>query len=330
MIALLAAFILAAAQGTAPSPQACQASNSVRTTVAEIGRNHDRFLDRCVTVSGALIGIRIYDDRDGIYLTHRFGRDGNTPPTETHRSIGLDNQEIRNLQMRYPHEATITGRVDSCRRRSDRVVARGGIPFLGGYCHYSSGPTIIVDAWNITERSYERMTGENFRRRFGNIGFMPADWPSRPAVENLIAEFLQALRAGDRAKLSELHEARSSNEHDRSVLYALIEDRDSVFAQVRQMAAPQTAIFVHMAEDGSFLGREDTAISALACFCRSADCSDRWPISINDANNQAHRPYACTRIEPRDWTARKAAFNTPIRGSVLHEPARTAFRQPTR
>jgi hypothetical protein len=326
MIAFLAAFLAAASPASAP-PQPCTRRTAVHATVVEIGRNPARYLDRCVTVSGAFAGIRMYSGRDGLYLTQRFGADGNHIGANLAHRIGIDNQDMRDLRMRYPQSTIVTGRVDSCERRYQRIRAAGGIPFLGGYCHYESGPTIVVDAYEISGQRFERMTGEAARGRFGNLVAMPADWPTRAAVEAIAAEFLAALRGRDRAALTALHDIRdSANEHDRAMLYDLLDSQYSVFAQARAAAPAQTAIFVSAAADGTPFGRDSADPAAIVCFCRTSDCADRWPLTFNDANNAPGRPYACTKVEPRDWRPRRAGLSTPIAGGWLAEPAQTAFR----
>jgi hypothetical protein len=325
MIPFLAFFLAALPQPVPATPAPCSAREAIRTSVVEIGRHPERFVDRCVTVTGAYAGIRMYSGREGLYLAHRFGRDGNVAQANLAHRIGIDNQDMRNLRMRFPQRTTVTGRVDSCERRIARIRAAGGIPFLGGYCHYEGGPTIVVSAYDISEGRYERMTGEAARRRYGNLAPMPSDWPARAQVEAVAAEFLQALRAGDGPKLAALHETNGeTNEHGRALLFDLLHNPESVFAQARRAAPAQTAIFVSAAEDGTLLGRE--ARAATICFCRTADCGDRWPIAFNDADNDPSRPYACVHAEPRDDGPRRIVLNTPIGGGWLSEPSATAYR----
>ncbi|HWT13046.1 MAG TPA: hypothetical protein VN231_09870 [Allosphingosinicella sp.] len=324
MILFIAALAVAASAAPEAPGQPCSRDGAISATVAEIARDPDRFLDRCVTVTGALAGIRMYSGREGLYLAHRVGRNGNPVAANLAHRIGIDSQDLRELRMRYPQLTTVTGRVDSCERRSARIVAAGGIPFLGGYCHYEGGPTIVVDAYNLTEQRFERMIGEEARREFGNLAAMPPDWPHRPRVEAMATEFLGALRAGDRAKLSELHGIRGEeDEHDRALLFSLLEDRDSVFAEIRQASSPQSAVFVSAAEDGTPLAAPEGP-AALVCFCRGPDCAGRWPIAGNDANNEPRRPFACTRVEPSEEDALGATLRTPIGGGWVTEPAQSA------
>ncbi|HTU12617.1 MAG TPA: hypothetical protein VMG08_17130 [Allosphingosinicella sp.] len=315
------------------STESCTARQAARATVVEITSRPDHYYGRCVTVTGAYAGISMYSDGEGIYRASRFGPDGNPTAADREHRIGIDRQQLRNLGLRHPLRTTVTGRVDICARRQTRLEQqardRGQVPLimLAGYCHYHGGPTIVVDSFQITERTYERLSGEPARVAFGNLAPMPADWPQRAAVESLTADFLAALRAGDRAALAALHDERadSGNEHDRRMFYGLLEGEQSPFAPFRRAAPSQIAYFVG-ASAGAPLP-SDGAIAARVCFCRTVDCTNRWPISHSDADADPGRPYVCTAIEPRDWTPRRAGFSTPAIGrGWLPEPAATAHR----
>ena len=327
MIAFLAAAVASLSQAPAAHPPPpCTEREAIHTTVVEIRSHPARYLDRCVTVTGAFAGIRMYSGREGLYLAFRFGSDRNDTRANWAHLIGIDNQEMRNQRLRYPQRTTVTGRVDSCERRYARIEAAGGIPFLAGYCHYDGGPTIVVATYDISDTRYERMIGEEARRRYGNLVVMPANWLGRAQIEALAAEFLQALRTGDRPKLDLLHEIHDeSNEHDRALLSELLENPESVFAQLRRAPPTQTAFFALAAADGSPRGQDDGP-AATICFCRIGDCSGRWPISYNDANNDPERPYVCTHAEPRDYPPQPIVLNTPVGGGWVREPVATAYR----
>lgn len=336
ILPLLVLLAAAAPAGPAAMPtQPCTAREAVRANVVEITSRPDRYYGRCVTVTGPYAGITMYSGHEGIYRVNRYGPDGNPTAADRGHRIGIDRQQLRNLGLRHPLLTTVTGRVDICERRRARFEQQArdrgqpAIFMLGGYCHYHGGPTIVVHAFQITERSFERLSGEPGRRDLGNLAPMPADWPHRAAVEALTVDFLAALRAGDRPALAALHNIRpdSSNGHDRSRLYALLESTESPFAAFRRAAPAQTAWFVS-ASAGNPLAA-DAYVSGRVCFCRTADCTGRWPISASDADADPERPYVCVSIEPRDWTPRRAGFSTPTPGSGwLQEPAATAYRIP--
>lgn len=333
---ILSLLALLAAAPTAPAAwpnQPCTAGNAERATIVEIASRPDRYFGRCVTVSGALSGVALYDGREGLYRAFQYGADGNpTAADRTHR-IGIDSQQLRELRVRKPLASTVTGRVDNCaarQARAEQAEASRGAPAiisLGGYCHFNDGPTLVVSAFQITEQGYERLTGEAARRTFGNLVPMPAAWPQRAVIESLVADFLAAVRTGDRASLAALHDIRpaTTNESDREILSWLSDNQYSPFVQFRHAAPSQTAIFVS-ASDGVPLA-SDGRIAARACFCRAGDCTGRWPISTNDADSDEARPYVCTAIEARDWAPRHAGFRTQVRtNGWLAEPAASAFR----
>jgi hypothetical protein len=333
LLALLAAAAPAVPAAQVWPDQPCTARTAERATVVEITSRPDHYFGRCVTVTGPYAGITMFSDREGMYLVNRYGPDGNPTAADIGHRIGIDRQQLRNIGLRYPLQTTVTGRVDTCERRRARLEqdarARGEIPLflLSGYCHYYGGPTIVVDAFEITERSFERLSGESARRKYGNLAPMPADWQQRAVVETLTADFLAALRAGDRAALTALHDIRpnTTNEHDRAVLFDLLESLQSPFAAFRRTPPSQIAYFV--GASGGVPLPNDNYIAARVCFCRTADCTGRWPISNNDADADPDRPYVCTAVEPRDWSPRRAGFRTPVATSGwLREPVATAFR----
>lgn len=334
ILPLLASLAAAAPAAPAAWPsQPCTDREAQRATVVEITRRPEYYFRRCVTVTGPYAGITMFRGREGLYRAHRYGPGGNTSAADRGHQIGIDRQQLRDLGLRHPLRTTVTGRVDICERRHARLEQqardRGQLPLimLAGYCHYHGGPTIVVDAFQITEGSYERLTGESARRGYGNLAPMPADWPQRAAIESLTADFLAALRAGDRNALAGLHDFRpnTTQEDDRSLLRWLLEIPQSPFASLRREAPSQTAYFVG-ASGGAPIAC-DGHVAARVCFCRTADCTGRWPISSGDADADPERPYVCTAIEPRDWTPRGAGFNTPLpRPGWLPEPAVTAFR----
>ena len=314
-----------------PTPQ-CSAANSVQTTIAEIQRDANRFMNRCVQVSGLISGRTIYSGRDGIYLVSRSRSANNQARANFEHRLGIDSQQL-GLPLGQPSWATVTGWVDSCeqraaRRQRAREARRDPlIGTLGGYCHWEAGLVLVPSDHVVREVRVERLTGESARQRFGNLVRMPTDWPQRMAVDGFAADFLAALRARDRERMAELHDIRptTGRQDDRAMLDMLLSEPESPFAGIRDAEAPQMAIFVQREHDGSLRDRD--APSALICFCRSADCTDRWPIAHLDADNSPDRPYACTRVEPRDWMRRGAGLSTGLsRRGFLAEPTETAFR----
>jgi hypothetical protein len=332
MMFIAALLALIAQASETPSPQ-CTAANSVQTTIAEIQSHANRFINRCVQVSGLIAGRTIYSGRDGIYLVSRSRAANNQARASFEHRLGIDSQQL-GLPPGQPSWATVTGWVDSCEQRAARrqrareTRLDSLIGTLGGYCHWEAGLVLVPRDHAVREVRVERLTGESARQRFGNLVRMPTDWPQRTAVEEFAADFVASLHTRDRSRMAELHDIRPTTRHqgDRAMLDMLLSEAESPFAGIRAGDAPQTAIFVRREHDGSLRDRD--APSAVICFCRSADCTNRWPISDVDAGNSPERPYACTRVEPRDWMRRGAGLSTaPSRRGFLAEPMETAFRR---
>jgi hypothetical protein len=323
---LLTALLALLAQAPEPPRPHCDASNSIVTTIPGIQAEPARFIGRCVTVSGAVSGRRLYTGREGIYLVSRAweARAGDSPDFR-HR-LGIDGQTMRGLA-RHPSWTTVTGWLDSCELRAERARRRPlapgeiRIPSLGGYCHWEGGPVLVPSDYSLRELRYDRLVGEEARQLYGNLAPMPAVWPFRRQMEVMAGDFLAALRSADREALEALYDDQIGRED----LSYLIDDPASPFAELRGSAPSQTAHFVGMAPDGSLLDRDEP--DATICFCRSGDCSNKWPIARFDAENAPERPFACIRVVPRDWVTRGFGLDTMTRGGWLYEPAATAFRR---
>lgn len=119
----------------------CAPGEATATTLQAIIDAPERWLDRCVTVEARTSGRVLYA---------RDGQDG-----ENADRVGLDNAEAIGLRLARDRDVrvTVTGRVDSCRRRAELVRretsgdrGRNFIVLLSGYCHYASGPVLV--AWS--------------------------------------------------------------------------------------------------------------------------------------------------------------------------------------
>ena len=319
---LLAALLALFAQAPEPPPPKCDASNSIATTIPEPAR----FIGRCVTVSGALTGRRLYTGREGIYLVSRAWEARARDSLDFRHRLGIDGQRMQG-RARHRSWATVSGWLDSCELREERArrrpLAPGEIyiPSLGGYCHWEGGPVLVPSNYRLSELHYERMVGEEARRLYGNLAPMPTDWPFRRDMEAMAREFMAAIRSADRDALEALFDGQIG----RKDLSYLLEDPASTFAELRRSTPLQTGYFVSMAPDGSLLDRDEP--DAIICFCRSADCSEIWPISRFDAGNAPERPFACIGVIPRDWVARGFGLDTLAGGGSMLEPEQTAFRR---
>jgi hypothetical protein len=316
MIAFAAALALA--------QPACTPERAVATTIETITAAPDQWLDRCVTVAGIADGILLHSGLEELYRASRFGEDGNWIPANLRHRIGIDRQELRGhpqLRARATRIA-VTGVVDSCERRWDRIVAAGGIPFLGGYCHYYKGPTIVVSSYSISDQHYERLVGEAARKEVGNLIEPPPDWQWRDELEEVGRSFAAAVRAGDRQRLRAMLSYGEPLEEERidEVLSS------PAYREMRDGGSGEVRIFTHTV-GGRFRPTDDGHVSAYLCYCRTGDCTGRWPISLRDADAGEDRPYLC--INAAGWIAPPAQLelHAPEGGGWLAEPRRTALRR---
>ena len=143
--------------GAAEVPQ-CSPATAERATVGEIKRRPDRFLGRCVTVSGPVDPISIYASDAARARSHRLLRLRGTPtePDPRHRLgvyFGNDRSEAHGRNGRWK----ITGIVDDCDLMYERAQSKATretgagtqeegdamvVIMMTGYCHYLSGPVI--------------------------------------------------------------------------------------------------------------------------------------------------------------------------------------------
>lgn len=317
---MILAAILALVGAQPASQPVCTSRQAQATTIEAITAAPERWLDRCVTVSGIADGLRLYSGVEGVYRSRRFGADGNFVPENLRHRIGIDSQNIRTDHSLGERASRITviGTVDSCERRTQRIRDQGRIAFLGGYCHYESGPTIVVSHHEVHPGRFFRLIGEEARRRLGNLAIAPAGWSHRVAVERIARDYLTAVRARDRAVLVDLHAEYGDRQRD-EVLTWLLDDPASSFRRMRNLPPSRSEILIIFRE-GNAPGTSGEHFGAEVCFCRSGDCTGRWPIALRDADAGADRPYACIHVERRTNRPRGAIVYTPRGGGWLAEP----------
>ncbi|HJU76988.1 MAG TPA: hypothetical protein VJ597_03545, partial [Sphingomicrobium sp.] len=194
-LALFAATPAVAATNSCKPP-----SESV--TVGEIVEDPDALLDDCVTVRGITVGDpyhrSFYADVAAIYLAAQGHRD--------RQRVGL--LDLDDEAVGSPVWLNVTGRVDTCKRIWDRAQAAAGpdeIAFIGGYCHYTFGPSLWVTSYRVDKKGrLERIVGERYRRSLGNIEFVPASRSDTRQIMEAVGALLEAARRSDRAALARL------------------------------------------------------------------------------------------------------------------------------
>lgn len=220
--------------------------------------------------------------------------------------MGLaDDEPDRQPERRGFYPARAIGVVDTCERRLARAragaVAEGGTPGLvigAGYCHWFSGPLIVVSDLVATGPNLQRMMGERFRNELGDLLPVPSEWRDRVTLDQVVRQFVAVLRARSRHGLARLLGTRP--EHD--LVTRTLTRFGPVVEHAQGASQAQTSLWVsrYDSERGTFAPH---GYEAWACFCREGRCDNRWPLAIIDADAAAERPYACVNIRLGDWPA---------------------------
>jgi hypothetical protein len=319
MVMLAAALAFLQPQTSAAALSPCTPEHAEATTVEAITTAPQRWLDRCVTISGISGGIELFSSVEGMYRTGRFAADGNFDPADLRHRIGIDRQELRGNAglRRRATQIRVTGRVDSCERRFQRVVDAGGVPFLGGYCHSHKGPTIIVSDYAISNRTFQRLVGDAARQRVGDLIEVPVDWEWRDELEKSKRDFASAVRAGDRHRLSNLLSYGSGLEEKR-ITHILTAP---AYQELREGRSGEVKILSRTV-GGRFKPSGNGYVSAYFCYCRTRNCSGRWPIASVDADAGEERPYVCVNVSGRIADPPRLEMYAPDDGGWLAEPRR--------
>jgi hypothetical protein len=289
---MVLAVLLASAAAAHLAPRSCMAANAEPVTIAQIMDDPAGYEGRCVAVTALGHGVVLVSSVEDYYLAGPLA--GGDPTDRLH--LGVANlPHSRRIPRDGLHPVTAVGRLEICQRlhdMADATARAGRFGWVSGYCHMSLGPYLrLEDLRILRDRDRPtRLTGEANRARLGGLVPAPEDWPHRAFVEAQADQWLAALQARDRAGFARLHLA---GEPEAEEAARLAFGRHRGFADLRRASRPQRAIFVARSA-----GDEAEDYSSTICFCRSGDCSERWPISGFDADNHEDRPYVCTRFGP--------------------------------
>lgn len=323
ILGLIVALVCDAAPREAFAARACNEGRAVSATIAEITMQPDAWQGRCVKVKGVLSGRWLHADVDAFYRMTRDALD----PTTGGLLLGLDGDLERVRPLR---EATVVGRVQDCETVSQilRSAADAGeIVFIRGYCHHYRGPYLRIVS--VIEGPPARIERQLIRKGedYGDIVPAAAEWAYRPFVEELSESFLAALRRGDKKALGKLMTPDPEAEPDedtRAQVRWLLDARTSPFAPLRSALPGQRMIFVdRWFDEGEIAIDDQDSYRATVCFCLTADCGGRWPITARDADNLRSRPYACIKTGPY-IVFRKGTFpivEIPMAEAGLAEPS---------
>lgn len=289
---LLAALLAAAA------PQSCTPENAQPAKVREIAAEPGKWLGRCVRLQGYSTGRILYQDVAGGY--RHEASDKEDRPNDGW--LGLEFRE-KGAFRREPFRAQVVGRVHDC--RADRAAAeaksRPGrivVAYGSRYCHDHGGLQLRDATIRYGDRAVlPRQTGERARLEFGDL--LTVEETGAPPEEpvSLLRRFVAAVRSGDGAAAAAL--AGSYNRQVRESAAGAGEWRSFIASEgplafLRGGPVREPAYFRARMSRHDVLGGDTP--HWFACFCATADCKGRWPISVKDAAVDADPAYACVRL----------------------------------
>lgn len=331
-----------------PLMAACTPDTARRLSFEEFAIYSPDYMWECVTVSGLTQGRFVYGAPEHLYASDRwevqFGNQGNEDDDyQWDRSnpfrFGIDTNDLPHPEFgSWLYEVTVTGIAKDCEAFSDSLSRRNEVANFASrgdglvismpsrYCHTFRGGVIDPVAISYGERRrFPRLIGDEARQRFGSLQPLDSRWPIREEIVDAGNAFLSALRAGDRAQLTEL--AGGHLEESWSEAYV---SPTSPYRQLEtRPGAPQFIVFEPDGQPRNSAPSEFAlqSFSAYICFCVEDDCDGRWPISVGDTQSAADRPYVCAyraqeiQADETLWTTIRPApwydFGT---GSPFHEP----------
>lgn len=289
---LLAAQALAAAPATRP----CAAREAVTVDLRAVARAPEAWFERCIRMDGFVSRNRFYADVGGYYASAANDADAR----RNEGWLGL-----YTIKRRWPEQlvhATVTGRLGSCERAAAAAEARrkpNVIIMLTGYCHYTGGLTLrFTEIEAQGPARLERLMGRVAREDYGDLIAAQSRSLVPPVISDLADQFIAGVRRGDGATLAELVVPYITGYDEDPARVAafrfyLAGEGDSALAFLRQADEPQRAYFYErQSPEHQSFGYVPTWH---VCFCRTADCSETWPISAIDSDATTDRPYVCVR-----------------------------------
>jgi hypothetical protein len=255
---------------------------------------------KCVTVEALAHWRRLIRDSKSRYVTSRIPFRRNDPNLRQH--IGLAGHELmlEHALMDKAQSGQVTGVLSDCRTLF--------LP-MGGYCHYESGPfLILVDIDKKAELKIERLVGLAAAGEYGNLGDMDMTSSFAPNVEVYFETWLNAIARGmeDDFEYVKSIFAGGNEDYMQWNEYALAAGRDDIKSsyyrglydaffgenspyQNPALVTGERRYFVkNLPEPEDY-----KSLQMLSCVCLEESCDGKWPISTADNFVSNDLPYLC-------------------------------------
>ena len=255
---------------------------------------------KCVTLEAQAHWRRIIRDSKTRYVNARVPFRINDPDSRQH--IGLAGHEIMTERDLFNQAkfGKITGVLSDCTTLF--------LP-MGGYCHYESGPFLILaDLTDEEELTIERLVGPVAIERYGNLGDMDMDSSFAPNIETFFDTWLNAIARGQKDDFEYVKSIFDGGNDDYMKWddFALASGRDDIksgyyrglydafFGDNSPYQSPELLTGERRYFAKSLPTPKDyKSLQMLSCVCLEESCKGRWPISTADNFISSNLPYLC-------------------------------------
>lgn len=298
-----------ASTGSTPAAPRCDTRTAVATTIETIRADSAGWQGRCVTITGILVGMRLYTDRQALLEnTYGFGE-------SVRRSLIL--YRGHRLRFRTPTRVTITGRVGSCAVENEIVASMQAnspdqIIMTGGYCHTSLETYVVpASARVLSRKPIERLSEAEVPAADRPLIDATPYLPVRESQRAAAVAMAEALWREDelayvRLAAPNLYAWRQelAGKRQPSALRVQWGEAHGDFVRTARSfrrTVPDFAAFLRrgraFVERANIGAEPDAYMPLLYCWCTSGDCAGKWPVRVADADNDPRRPYFCVMSE---------------------------------
>jgi hypothetical protein len=294
-----------AAQAEAP----CKSANAVSKSIETIQNDYRAWRGHCVSLRGVKIRNRLYSDRNALLepldvyggsIRHSIVLYG------WHRGSATPKAVL----------AEIIGFVGSCADQNAAVEAEQAkrpddIIMVGGYCHTSLETFVTpVSIRVISTAPISRLTEADLLEEGRKLVEAPPSLTGRNDHLATARAFAAALANGDQRAFARLTDPEIGPDLDTlgaqpAPAWLRQHLRDAHRAFVKAAAVRQRFADLGRVEDRQehiFVDREDLEASKAGsggvssfttCWCKTPNCTARWPVIALDVDNDPVRPYLC-------------------------------------
>jgi hypothetical protein len=282
----------------APKSQACTAASAAEARIDIVQRKLDIWLGRCVHLRGIAAGGRLFAGRAALADPLRPNQDVPTSSIALYPVTGV-------APPRKAAWVELTGRIGSCAMAHDMVERLsaeepGQIIMVSGFCHTSTEAYVEPSSIRPEPQSeVDRLTEAELPEAKRQLVAVAETGPGLKPYVAAAKAFVAAVAGGDEAGFRRLVAPMSQYELDQlggapqpDWLRDDLASAHKAFAAVRRDNGYATLGEAKLFRERNQVG-ETKPSGLVVCFCRTAHCAGRWPVTPFDADRDPARPYLC-------------------------------------